>query len=137
MSFITVSAAVVAPIDTTWNCWVQPQHVMHWNQASDDWHCPQAISDFKEGAEFHYTMAAKDNSFSFDFWGTFLVIEPHRQIEIQLGDGRAMKVIFEENNGVTNITEMFEPESMNPAEMQQAGWQMILNNFKKYVENLA
>jgi hypothetical protein len=27
-------------------------------------------------------------------------------------------------------------EDQNPVDMQQAGWQMILNNFKAYVEDL-
>jgi len=137
MSLITVSATIEAPIDTTWDCWVQPQHVMHWNHASDDWHCPQATSDFNEGGEFHYTMAAKDKSFTFDFWGTFLVIAPHQLIEIRLGDGRSMKVTFEEQSEGTLVTETFEAETMNSEELQQAGWQLILYNFKSYAERQA
>jgi len=34
----------------------------------------------------------------------------------------------------TLVTEQFEPENQNPEEMQQMGWQMILNNFKEYTE---
>jgi hypothetical protein len=30
--------------------------------------------------------------------------------------------------------ETFEAEHVYPTEMQQNGWQAILNNFKKYVE---
>jgi hypothetical protein len=71
---------------------------------------------------------------SFDFWGTYKKIEIERQIEIVLGDGRQMIVNFEASNAGTLVTEQFEPEQQNPAEMQQAGWQMILDNFKKYVE---
>ena len=137
MSLITVSAIIEAPMATTWDCWVQPQHVMHWNHASDDWHCPQATSDFNEGGEFHYTMSAKDDSFTFDFWGTFLVIVPHQLIEIRLGDGRSMKVIFEEHSEGTLVTETFEAETMNSEELQQAGWQLILYNFKGYAESQA
>ena len=32
------------------------------------------------------------------------------------------------------VTETFDPEHENPEEMQRAGWQAILENFKKYVE---
>lgn len=35
---------------------------------------------------------------------------------------------------VTRIKTEFEAEGENPVEMQQAGWQAILDNFKKYVE---
>ena len=34
------------------------------------------------------------------------------------------------------VVEEFEAENENPVEMQLEGWQMILNNFKKYVESL-
>ena len=45
-----------------------------------------------------------------------------------------MLVTFEMTDATTIITEKFEPEKENPVEMQQAGWQMILDNFKSYVE---
>jgi hypothetical protein len=45
-----------------------------------------------------------------------------------------MKVTFETLNEGTIVTEQFEPEQENPAEIQQAGWKMILENFKTYVE---
>ena len=79
-------------------------------------------------------MAAKDNSMSFDFWGTYQKIEIEKSIEIILGDGRKMYVHFESSNEGILITEQFEPEKQNAIEKQQAGWQMILNNFKHYVE---
>jgi uncharacterized protein YndB with AHSA1/START domain len=86
------------------------------------------------GGEFHYTMSARDNSMSFDFWGTYKKIEKEKNIEILLGDGRSMLVTFEMIDTTTIVTEKFEPENENPVEMQQAGWQMILDNFKRYVE---
>jgi len=86
------------------------------------------------GGEFHYTMSSKDNSMSFDFWGTYQKIEIEKNINILLGDGRIMNVKFEASDAGTIITEEFEPEQENPLEMQQAGWQMILDNFKKYLE---
>jgi uncharacterized protein YndB with AHSA1/START domain len=58
----------------------------------------------------------------------------HQTIEIILGDGRKMTVTFESTNDGVIVTEIFEPESENPVELQQAGWQLILDNFKKYVE---
>ena len=71
---------------------------------------------------------------SFDFWGTYQKIEIEKNINILLGDGRIMNVKFEASDAGTIITEEFEPEQENPLEMQQAGWQMILDNFKKYLE---
>jgi hypothetical protein len=53
-----------------------------------------------------------------------------------LGDGRKLTIHFEDTfNGIL-VTEHFDPESENSVELQQAGWQQILENFKKYVEGL-
>ncbi len=71
---------------------------------------------------------------SFDFWGTYKKVEFEKQIEILLGDNRQMRVTFDIADHGILVTEYFEPEQENPVELQQAGWQMILDNFKKYVE---
>jgi len=34
-----------------------------------------------------------------------------------------------------HVVEEFEPENQHPKEMQQAGWQLILDNFKKHAES--
>jgi hypothetical protein len=46
-----------------------------------------------------------------------------------------MQVTFEATEAGTKVTEHFEPENENPEDLQQEGWQMILNNFKSYAEN--
>ena len=81
-------------------------------------------------------MAAKDGSFEFDFWGTFQQIVAFEKLEIVLGDGRKMSVIFESKGGETILTELFEPESENSHELQKEGWQSILCSFKNYVQAL-
>jgi hypothetical protein len=81
-------------------------------------------------------MAAKDNSFSFDFWGTYDQIIPHEILAITLGDGRNLYITFQAIEDKVLLTENFDPESENPVELQQAGWQQILDNFKKYVDGL-
>ena len=134
MNLLTVRATIKAPLNKVWNCWTEAAQVQHWNFASSDWHCPATSNDLIVGGEFHYTMAAKDSSFSFDFWGTYQKIDTEKNIEILIGDGRYMKVTFESTGAGTIVTERFEPEQENPVEMQQAGWQMILDNFTKYVE---
>jgi uncharacterized protein YndB with AHSA1/START domain len=108
---------------------------MQWNNASDDWHTPSATSDLKEGGKFTSRMEAKDGSFGFDFGGTFTKVVPQKNLEYVIGDGRKVSVKFEEQDGKILITETFEAEGQNPIEMQQQGWQAILDNFKKYTES--
>lgn len=134
MELITVEVDVEAPLENVWDLWTTPEHVMHWNFASKDWHCPKASSEFNFNGEFHYIMAAKDGSVEFDFWGTFTKIIDHSFIEIYLGDGRELNIQFEKIKTGTKIIETFEPEEVNSIDLQKQGWQAILNNFKTYAE---
>ncbi len=134
-NYITVEAVINAPIEKVWECWTSPYHMEKWNQASDDWHCPKVENDLREGGKLSATMAAKDGSFSFDFWMIHDVIIEKKCIESTMGDGRKMKVIFSANGNETVVTESFEPETENTRELQQTGWQAILNNFKTHTEN--
>lgn len=131
---ITIETEINSSAENVWNCFTLPEHVVHWNFASPDWHCPKADSEFVLGGKFNYTMAAKDGSFSFDLWGIFDNIKPLEIIEYTLGDGRKVTVKFEANNNSVKVSQSFEPEQENSEELQRDGWQAILNNFKMYVE---
>jgi uncharacterized protein YndB with AHSA1/START domain len=135
-TMITVKATINAPVEKVWTLWTEPQHIMRWNNASDDWHTPKAENDLRVGGRFSSTMAAKDGSFSFDFWGIYDTIKPLHTIAYTMGDGRIAKITFSKKGNKTHIVEEFEAETENSAELQQEGWQAILNNFKKYAETL-
>lgn len=114
-----------------WDRLVNPDKVMTWNYASDDWHCPKASNDLKVGGEFHYEMAAKDGSFSFDLWGTYTEIKPESKLYMSLGDGRKLQIdIFKKPYG-TLIEERFEAEQENNLHLQRGGWQSILRNLAR------
>lgn len=131
---ITVESTVQCPIAKVWTYWSEPQHIVNWNNASDDWHTPSAENDLRTGGRFSSIMAAKDGSASFEFGGVYDEVIPHKIIAYTMGDGRKVKVTFTPEGGQTRITETFEPEQVNSLELQKAGWQSILNNFRKYAE---
>lgn len=132
---ITVEVTVKAPVSKVWKYWGEPQHITKWCAASDDWHAPKAENDLRTGGKFSTTMAAKDGSFSFDFGGVYDHVQKNQLIEYTIGDGRKVKITFQERGAETKIVETFDAEDQNPVEMQRAGWQAILDNFKKYTEN--
>ena len=135
MNPITVETTVNDPIEKVWEFWTEPEHIINWNFASDDWECPRATNDVKVGGNFSATMAAKDKSASFDFMGTYTKVEEGNLLEYKMPDGREVKVIFDSvSDTETKVTEIFDPETENSVDMQRDGWQAILNNFKKYVE---
>jgi uncharacterized protein YndB with AHSA1/START domain len=133
---ISIQALISAPKEKVWGCWTDPQHITQWNAASDDWHCPKASNDLQVGGLFSSTMAAKDGSFSFDFGGSHKTVEHLHLIVSELEDGRNMSVKFTVKGNQTLVEETFDTESENDPEMQRAGWQAILNNFKAHVESL-
>lgn len=132
---ITVQAIINSPLETVWKKWINPDDIVKWNFASDDWHCPIAVNDFKLNGSFNYRMEAKDGSFGFDFSGVYDKIIESEFIEYSLGDDRKVKILFENENDKTKITETFDAENSNSLDMQKTGWQTILNNFKKYAES--
>ena len=131
---ITVDAYVKAPIDEVWKRWTTPEDIIHWNNASDDWHTLNVKSDLRTGGEFLYRMEAKDGSTGFDFSGVYDRIKMKDSIVYTMGDGRKVEVNFVRNGTDTKVIETFEAESQNPIEKQRDGWQSILDNFKNYTE---
>ena len=131
---ITVETTVNAPVEKVWEYWTKPEHITQWNNASDDWHSPRAENDLKVGGTFNYRMEAKDGSFGFDFGGIYDSITENKYIEYTIGDGRKVKITFSGEGNTTKVVESFEAESTHSIEMQQAGWQNIIDNFKKHVE---
>ncbi len=129
---ITVRCTVKAPIEKVWELWNQPEHIIHWAFASDDWEAPHAENDIRVRGKFKIVMAAKDKSAQFDLTGTYTSVQKHHVIEYNLYDGRKVSVEFKELSQGVEIIETFEPEKENPLEMQRSGWQAILDNFKKY-----
>ena len=130
---ITVTTIVAAPVAKAWACWTEPDHIVGWNAASDDWHCPAAKNDLRVGGRFAFTMAARDGSFSFDFEGTYTTVTPNAHIAYVMDDGRKVEVDFAAEGEATRVTEVFDPENVHPSEMQQAGWQAILDHYARWV----
>ena len=79
-------------------------------------------------------MEAKDGSFGFDFGGVYDEVKLHEFISYTFGDGRKVETSFTKQENNTKIIQVFDPETENPIDMQQQGWQAILDNFKKYSE---
>jgi len=133
---ITVSTVVRGSIKSVWELWTSPEHIVHWNFADDTWHAPAAVNDLQIGGKFSYRMEAKDGSEGFDLSGVYTEIIEHKVIAYTMDDGRTARVTFEALGESIVVTEVFEPETMNAHELQQTGWQMILDNFKCHAESI-
>ena len=132
---IHIEATVRLPRSRVWTLYNAPEHIVNWNFASDDWRCPSAESDFRVGGKLNYRMEAKDGSFGFDFEAIYDEVAPETRVAYTLLDGRKVATSFEDLDGATCVSTSFEEETEHSAEMQRAGWQAILNNFKRYAES--
>lgn len=130
---IIVKALVHASKDHTWDCYTNPKHIVNWNFADPSWHCPSAENDMRIGGTYKARMEARDGSFGFDFEAVYTDIDEGNYFSYEFG-GRKATVQFNLVDDGTEVIVSFDAETENPVEMQQAGWQAILNNFKNYTE---
>jgi uncharacterized protein YndB with AHSA1/START domain len=131
---ITVRISTQESLEKAWDYFTKPEHIPNWCFASDEWHCPKAINDLKGGGTFSTTMASKDGAMSFDLNGIYSEVIPLKKYAYTLEDGRKVSVKFNVIDNNVIITQNFEPENTNTLDMQRVGWQIIMDNFKKYLE---
>lgn len=81
-------------------------------------------------------MEARDGSMGFDFEGTFREVSPNLRLSFTLGPEREVLVEFVSHGNVTEVRQSFTPDSDFPIEQQRAGWQAIMDNYRKYVSSL-
>lgn len=131
---IMVQTTVNAPLAATWESWTTPEDIIKWNAASEDWHTTKAENYPKTGGHFSSRMEAKDGSMGFDFEGVYDLVVDQKLIEYSMPDGRKVSITFETDGNTTTVVETFDAENTHPVDMQQMGWQAIMDNFKKHTE---
>lgn len=130
---INIEITAKAPLAEVWRAYSSPEDIKKWNSPSPDWHTPSSTVDLREGGSFSSRMEAKDGSMGFDFAGTYTKVVDRKLIEYAFGD-RTARVEFLEGPGGVTVKVGFDAESEHPVEFQRAGWQSILDSFKRHVE---
>lgn len=131
---IVVEALVDADVATAWRVYTAPEHVMQWNFASDDWHCPSARAELREGGSFSSRMEAKDGSTGFDFEGVYTKLIENERIDYAFGDRHAT-VEFSPEGDKTRVRVSFVPETEYPIDQQKMGWQAILDTYARHASH--
>ncbi|MFN4915756.1 MAG: SRPBCC domain-containing protein [Sphingomonadales bacterium] len=133
---VFISTDVKASKQVVWSCYTDPAHIVNWNFASDDWHCPRAENNLTAGGKYAVFMEAKDGSFGFNLEAVYRNIAVGESFVYVMADGREVSMALSSIGNDTRIDIVFDAESVNPVDLQRQGWQSILNNFKKYTESL-
>ena len=132
---LTVQATTRADRATAWSAYNTPADITRWNFASPDWHSPDSRVDLREGGSFSSRMEARDGSMGFDFEGTYTEVVPNERLAYRMADGREASVVFTDApGGGTHVAVTFDAESTHSPEMQQQGWQAILDNFARHAD---
>ncbi len=133
---ITVEATIQVDRKKVWDYYTNPEHITKWNFESDDWYCPSAENDLQVGGKYTARMEAKDKSVGFDFEAIYNEVVEEEGFTYTMEDGRKVDVSFDGDEDMTKVTIIFDAETENSIELQQDGWQAILNNFAKYAEKI-
>ncbi len=131
---IHIQARIAADPATAWTCYTDPEHIVQWNFASPQWCCPRAENDLAVGGRYMARMEARDGSMGFDFVAMYTAVDPGNSFTYRLDDGREVSVRFTPEDDHTVVDVAFDPEGQNPRDVQQAGWQAILLNYKRHTE---
>jgi uncharacterized protein YndB with AHSA1/START domain len=135
--YITVEVQLNCTTEQAWAAFTEPAQITKWYFAADDWHVPAASTNLAVAQSFCITMAAKDGSFAFDLIGTYDEIITHEKISYHLTDKRQVHTTFLTNEKGCLLTQKFMPEAENGLDLQEFGWQAILNNLKKHCASIA
>src|SRR4051812_42972328 len=120
---IKIEVMIAASVSKVWSYWTSPQHIIHWNFAIPEWHCPKATNDLRVGGKYSARMEARDGSFGFDFEAVYDEVINQKKIAYTMLDGRQAITDFEQVGDQTKVTTYFDAETQNPIEMQKNGWQ--------------
>ena len=132
---ITIETTVNATPEKAWQVWNTPEDIIQWCTPHESWHTPTAENDLRVGGAYKARREARDGSMGFDFGAVYDAVTPNEHFQYTMGDGRKVVVDFIPQGNQTKIVQTFDAENENPIEMQRAGWQAILDNYKKYVES--
>ena len=144
---ITITRLYDAPPALVFECWLKPEHLLHWYSAGGGWTTPHARTDPKKGGRFDIGFAGPvgpdgKNQGAFDFTGTYDEIIPpapgkNGRIAFTIDDGRPVIVDFADQGGKTILTLVLALEGTHSEEQQQHGWTAMVENLATYLERKA
>lgn len=131
---VTAVVDIMAPIEIIWEAWNNPEDIMQWGKITDDWQTTSVENDLRTGGHFRHEIQLNGAGGQFDYEGTYDEVVDHQLIKHTLNDNRTTTITFEPKGNAVRLTEIFEPNSSDPIEMQTKFCQVVLNSFKKHAE---
>ncbi len=95
-TLLTAETMIDAPIDTVWELWTKPQHIMIWNNTSEEWHTPRAENDLRIGGKLFLRMEKKDGSEGFDYECIYDDVVVNKKISHTTSDNRKTTIFLKQ-----------------------------------------
>ncbi len=135
---VTIARVLNAPRALVWETLIDPEHLVHWYHASDDWTTPYARTDPKKGGKFDIGFAGPDGKLAFAFEGTYTEFTPPSRLAYVIADGRPVTItLTEEGKNSTRLELTLTLETEYSAEQQTEGWTAMVVNLGKYLSTIA
>lgn len=134
--YVFAETIVDLPIEKTWELWTDPDHIMNWYHAYEDWECPSAENDVTAGAAFRFTLQSKDKKQSYDYVGSYEKVDEPKYMSYKTEDGKRVELYLNEIGHATRVREYFETDESTPKDILKSARQSLLDNFKDYAEDL-
>lgn len=110
------------------------EDLIHWYSAGGGWTTPYAESDPVPGGRLKVGFADPAGENSFDFLATYTRLEEPRSVEYLLDDQRRVTIEIRPTGEKSEVYWTFDEESTHSREQQQEGWQSMLDNLARYLE---
>lgn len=135
-SVISVSTSINQSIELTWEAFNTPQHMLNWARSSNDWIVKEAKNDLRIGGELKVILTTAEGSIFLQYCGNYQEIDLNKHLSILLEDGRTLDISFSSNHDMTTVQLQIEAVEEQDTDVQELGWQSLLDNLKIYSESV-
>lgn len=133
---LKIQKTIQAPIDRVYKAFLSPKDLAQWYYASEGWTTPYAEVVAKPGSRFKIGFKDPTGKNTFDYEGTFVLLEAPKKIVYKLDGDRKVSIRFIElAPSKTRILETFDSEDQMPISFQLAGWKSILDHLQDYLKS--
>ena len=131
---LKIQKTIHAPIARVYKAFLSPKDLTQWYYASEGWTTPYAEVVAKPGGRLKIGFKDPTGKNTFDYEGTFVLLEAPNKIVYKLDDNRKVSIRFIElDPSRTRILETFDSEDVMPIAYQRAGWKAILDHLQDYL----
>jgi uncharacterized protein YndB with AHSA1/START domain len=131
---IVITRVIDAPRERVWKALIDPEDIVHWNHADEDWTTPFAETDVRVGGTYRIGFGSPDGKNDFVLEGTYReIVEPERLV-YSMGEDRVVTFVLAEEGDGTQLMLSFTPETVNTLEKQREGWTAILEHLAEYLK---